>query len=157
MSPILISILKSKGPFIVPAALALIAILSSTARSQETPHRMQDGVKMSPDMHEEMMRPSAMKSPGPVETADQVGGMLPRPPVKALPALECRSCCGPSPAGYCLPGFGERGFLYYGTSPYGDDPFNGFRDCPNGSCGDAAAAWTIRRVSKNQKHESAGR
>ena len=89
----------------------------------------------------------------PVETAGDVGGVLPRPPQASLPPLACRSCYGPQASGYCLPGCGYRGFLYYDTSPYGDDPFNELRDCPGGNCGNPAAAWTIHRIGVNNAHD----
>ena len=66
--------------------------------------------------------------------------ILARPPQAALPPLNCWRCFGPPPSNYCLPGFGARGYLYYGTYPYDDDWFNGFDDCPGGACGNAGAA-----------------
>lgn len=103
-----------------------------------------------PGMHDPEQ--AQRRSPGRVETAGDVGGVLSRPPQASLPPLACRSCCGPSTSGYCLPGFGYQGFLYYGTSPFGDDPFNGMRDCPGGNCGNPAA-WTIHRVELNNAHD----
>ena len=46
----------------------------------------------------------------------------------------------------------HRGFLYYGTYAWDDDPVNGFDDCPHGQCGYKGAAhalnWIRRRDSR---------
>lgn len=83
--------------------------------------------------------PRRVEGPQEGQTASQ-GGYLPRPPQAELPPLNCWGCKGPPPMNYCLPGCGRRGFLYYGTYPYDDDWFNGFDDCPYGSCGNPGAA-----------------
>lgn len=62
---------------------------------------------------------------------------------KALPPLDCLQCPGPAPLAPCAPH--HPGFLFYGTYPWDDDCMNGFRHCPHGDCGHAAAtlsrAW----------------
>ncbi|MBW3598023.1 MAG: hypothetical protein KY475_12190 [Planctomycetes bacterium] len=73
-----------------------------------------------------------------IEAASDVA-VLARPPYAVLPPLDCLHCYGPAPSKYCFPGFGPRGYLYYGTYPYNDDWFNGFRDCPGGACGNPGA------------------
>ncbi|WP_164103566.1 hypothetical protein [Candidatus Laterigemmans baculatus] len=66
---------------------------------------------------------------------------LPPPPQKMLPPRDCLLCPGPAPAAPCFAT--HRGFLYYGSYPWDDDPANGFDDCPGGRCGRPGAAVSL--------------
>ncbi|WP_164104323.1 hypothetical protein [Candidatus Laterigemmans baculatus] len=66
---------------------------------------------------------------------------LPPPPPKMLPPRDCLQCPGPAPAAPCFAT--HRGFLYYGSYPWDDDPANGFDDCPGGRCGRPGAALSL--------------
>jgi hypothetical protein len=78
--------------------------------------------------------------------------VLPRPPQALLPPLDCWHCYGPPPMRYCLPGFGRRGYLYYGTHPYDDDWFNRFNDCPGGNCGNSGTDLGLGWVQLHNVH-----
>ncbi|GEM_PF-4811787 len=74
---------------------------------------------------------------------------LPLPAQKPLPPRDGLSCSGP-PA--CAPCFAtHRGFLYYNTYPWDDDPVNGFNDCPSGECGSACAMLSLAWIRHHQK------
>ncbi|WP_164104492.1 hypothetical protein [Candidatus Laterigemmans baculatus] len=66
---------------------------------------------------------------------------LPPPPQKMLPPRDCLQCPGPAPGAPCFDT--HRGFLYYGSYPWDDDPANGFDDCPGGRCGRPGAALSL--------------
>lgn len=77
-------------------------------------------------------------------------GALPTPPRLTLPPRDCLSCSGPAACAPCLGT--HRGFLYYGTYPWDDDPANGFDDCPGGRCGYPGAALSLSWIRKHQQH-----
>lgn len=77
---------------------------------------------------------------------------LPVPPRMALPERDCMTCPGPPASEPCF--HTHRGFLYYGTYPWDDDPVNGFDDCPRGQCGYPGAALSLGWI---RMHEAKGR
>lgn len=75
------------------------------------------------------------------EQVDLPQTKLPLPPHQALPSRDCWTCGGPAPPRPCLQT--HRGFLYFGTYPWDDDPCNGFCDCPGGDCGECSARLSL--------------
>jgi hypothetical protein len=70
-------------------------------------------------------------------------------PYRALPPRDCLHCWGPmaGPPPVCC----HHRFVYYGTSPLGDDPVNGFNDCPKGTCGCHAVNLSLRWISIRER------
>lgn len=73
---------------------------------------------------------------------------LPLPPSMAMPPRQCLRCNGPAAAAPCFDT--HRGFLYYRTYPWDDDPHNGFEDCPGGNCGYLGAKLSLWWIDKHQ-------
>ena len=77
------------------------------------------------------------------------------PPRLALPPRQCLDCPGPCAPAPCFDT--HRGYLYYGTHPWDDDPVNAFNDCPGGRCGYPGALLSlhwIRAHSQRKPHLS---
>ena len=84
----------------------------------------------------------------PEPPADLPQRSLPLPPAKAMPPRQCLPCGGPAAAAPCFDT--HRGFLYYGTYPWDDDPYNEFDDCPGGRCGYPGAMLSLWWIKKHQ-------
>lgn len=87
------------------------------------------------------------------EAADPVDALperfLSSPPRQALPPRDCLRCDGPCAPSPCLDT--HRGYLYYGTFPWDDDPVNEFNDCPGGRCGYPGAMLSLYWIRAHQR------
>ena len=90
---------------------------------------------------------------GRADDADPVEALpeqyLPVPARQALPPRDCLRCGGPFAAAPCFDT--HRGYLYYGTYPWDDDPANRFNDCPGGQCGYPGAMLSLRWIRAHQQ------
>lgn len=87
------------------------------------------------------------------EAADPVeslpGRFLSAPPRQPLPSRDCLRCDGPCAPSPCFDT--HRGYLYYGTFPWDDDPANEFNDCPGGRCGYPGAMLSLHWIRGHQQ------